>query len=151
MIEGLEIGPDDRVLLLSVSETALALEISGLLKRGLLVGFGEGAALAEGRRATRDCVNVMFQPGLPEEIPWQSGYFTRVIDLERRMHQVEKVAREAARVLAPGGLAYLAGAEVQALRDCGLEELGSAGGLTIFRKPDEKAAEHAIPPLRIVY
>ncbi|MCW5979134.1 MAG: methyltransferase domain-containing protein [Bryobacteraceae bacterium] len=150
MIEALDIGPADRVLLLSAFDAALVRELSRRLERGLLVGLADGAALAEGRRAARNCVNVMFQPGSAEEIPWQDGYFTRVVDTECRWDRPERAGREIARVLAPGGVAFLAGMEGRFLVDSGLEQLPPAGRLAVFQKAKE-TVEQAGQGLRVLY
>ena len=85
-------------------------------------------------RATRDQLNVMFQPGSPEEIPWQDGYFTRVIDLDCNWAYPDKTAGEIARVLASGGLAYLATTEPQHLLNAGLMRVATERGIEIFRR-----------------
>ena len=88
--------------------------------------------LPEARRATRDQLNVMFQPGSPE-IPWRDGYFTRVIDLDCNWAYPDKTAGEITRVLASGGSAYLATTEPQHLLNAGLRPVATERGIEIFQ------------------
>jgi len=76
----------------------------------------------------------MFQPGAPEEIPWSNGFFSVVVDLKGGWSDPRAAAREVARVLAPGGRAYLAHVEPGPLVDAGLSALGAEGELLILEK-----------------
>jgi SAM-dependent methyltransferase len=108
MIEELALRPNDRVLLLSIPEPAVVAEIAARLSAGVVVGLGGDEEVRAARRAARDLENVMFVPAPPEEIPWRDGFFTKVIDWRGGWQNPEQVAREVARVLAPGGQVYLA-------------------------------------------
>lgn len=134
MIEQLELTPAERVLLVSAPDAALVVELAGRLERGVVVGLGAPDEIAPLRRATRHLVNVMFQPGAPEEIPWRDGFFSVVLDL-CGLTRDAAAAREVARVLAPGGRAYLAHVEPALLRDAGLVALAAEGDLLVFEKP----------------
>lgn len=136
MIDRLDIRPADRVLLVSIPSIELVLELARRLERGSLVGLGSAGEIQAARRATRHLVHVMFQPGSPEEIPWQDGYFSKVIDVAGSWREPAAAAREVARVLAPGGVALVAESRSQELADAGLVALSSEAGLAMFRKPD---------------
>ena len=99
MINASGIRPDDRVLILDISDTAGILELARKLNRGLLVGIGPDDDV---RLVRRDCAaahNVMIVPSDPTgTIPWQDHFFSVVV-----AHSDEAGSREVARVLAPGG------------------------------------------------
>jgi hypothetical protein len=75
------------------------------VKRGLVVGLGSDDAIRAGRRELADLDNVMLIPGggAGDPIPWQDGFFTRVIAPHHR-----EVEPEMLRVTAPGGSIQLA-------------------------------------------
>ena len=135
MIDQLDLRPDDRVLLLAIPEVELVAQIATRLRRGLLVGIGEPEQVHAARQATRDHTNVMFQPGSPDEIPWQNEYFSKVIDLRGAWSQPEMAAREVLRVLAPSGTAILNIPKPETLIPLGLHQEGRAGNLLRLRKP----------------
>ncbi len=135
MIEHLELTPAERVLLVSEPDAALVVELAGRLERGVVVGLGAPEEIAPLRRATRHLVNVMFQPGAPEEIPWRDGFFSVVVDLRGDWTDPAAAAREVARVLAPGGRAYLAHVGPGPLIEAGLVALPAEGDLLVFEKP----------------
>jgi SAM-dependent methyltransferase len=134
MIDRLDIRPADRVLLVSIPQIELVFELARRLERGSLVGLGTFEEIQAARRATRDLVNVMFQPGSPEEIPWQDGFFSKVIDLAGAWRDPAAAAREVARVLAPGGVAFVPESRSQVLLDAGLVVLAAEPALTALRK-----------------
>ena len=135
MIDRLDIRPNDRVLLLSIPEILLVLELADRLERGVIVGLGDAEQVRAARRLARDRVNVMFQPGAPDEIPWQDGFFSKVVDLKGAWERPEETARDVARVLAPGGVACLAVTDAGPLLAAGLEEVQSGETVRILRKP----------------
>ncbi len=134
MIDWLAIRPDDRILLLSIPHIALIRELSARLTAGLVVGLGEGDEVYEARRQVADRVNVMFHPGPPEEIPFRDAFFSKVIDLRCRWRDPARAALETARVLAPGGQAYLAISDAGPLIEAGLEEGDAVAGLRVVRR-----------------
>lgn len=136
MIDRLDIRPADRVLLVSIPAIELVLELARRVEQGSLVGLGNPDEIQAARRATRHLVHVMFQPGSPEEIPWQDGYFSKVVDLRGAWRDPAAAACEVARVLAAGGVAFVPESRFQALVEAGLVAVSSEAGLTIFRKPD---------------
>jgi hypothetical protein len=97
------IRPEDRVLLLGIPGVEVVVAIARSLHRGLLVAIGEDDAVRLARMAACDLDNVMFVPGAPDELPWQDGFFTVVIDTVGRWPDPEKVRREIARVTAAAG------------------------------------------------
>lgn len=135
MIEHLELSPAERVLLVSAPDAAVVVELAGRLERGVVVGLGAPDEIAPLRRATRHLVNVMFQPGAPEEIPWRDGFFSVVLDFRGLWSDPAAAAREVARVLAPGGRAYLAHVRPGPLIEAGLVALAGEGDLLVFEKP----------------
>lgn len=135
MIDRLDLRPTDRLLLLSIPEARLVIELAGRLERGSLVGLGNVEEVQAARSAAREFVNAMFQPGRPEEIPWQNGFFTRVIDVRGGWENPASAAGEIARVLTPGGLAYLSGIDPTPLLEAGLLGVLSGQDFQVFQKP----------------
>ncbi len=96
-----DLAPDDKVLYLGVPDAEAVREFAARLSRGVLVAIDEPEKIGSARREFRDLMNVMFVPGTPDEIPWQDGFFTRVIDTRQGdWPNAQRVAAEVARVLA---------------------------------------------------
>jgi len=133
--EDYEVRADERVLLLTVPPSGLVAALSRRLERGIVVALGEREAVHSARRALREYRNVMFHPGTPTEIPFEDGFFTRIIDFSGGWHEPERVAGEIARALAPGGKAYLRVADSGALVEAGLVESGPGAEIRAFDKP----------------
>ena len=110
MIEQFGIEADDRILVLALAEPELIRQLAAAASRGGIACLGERDVVYEARRAFRDLRNVMCHPGPPDDIPFEDGFFTKVLDTVGRHDQPAVVAGEVARVLAGGGRAYLAGA-----------------------------------------
>ncbi len=89
--------PDDRVLILTLTNLEILHAISNQLPDGLLVGIGSPDEVYEARRALANAENVMFNVATPDEIPWRDCYFTVIIG-----PAIQPTA-ELQRVLAPGG------------------------------------------------
>jgi hypothetical protein len=132
MIDELDIRPDDRVLLVSIPAIELVLEIAARLERGLVVGLGSWDEVRQARKGVRGLTNTMFQPGSPGEIPWQSGYFTTVIDFGGGWLEPRKAASEAARVQAPGGTLWVRRPDHEALSATGLKPSRCTGEIHGF-------------------
>jgi hypothetical protein len=107
MIDRIDIRPSDRVLLLSIPEPAIVAELAARLPAGLIVALGSDDEVREARRASRHLENVMFAPVGTEQIPWQDGFFSVAIAFDRGSDHPDPVASELARVLSPGGRAFL--------------------------------------------
>ncbi len=94
-----DLAPDDKVLSLGIPDSALVRAIAARLSRGVLVALDESEAVRAARREFRDLTNVMFVPGTPDEIPWQDGFFTRVVDTRNgEWARPQNVAAELKRV-----------------------------------------------------
>jgi hypothetical protein len=90
----------DRVLFLSPPEDAFLRDLAAVLSSGLLVVLGSDTQVSEGRRQHSDLDNVMFVTASAEEIPWQDGFFTQVLDPAGLWSNSQKAAQETARVRA---------------------------------------------------
>jgi len=76
----IDFAPDDKVLYLGIPDSAVIRAAAARLTRGILVAMDDAARVRAARREFHDFTNVMFVPGLPDEIPWKDGFFTRVVD-----------------------------------------------------------------------
>lgn len=85
----------DRVLVLSLADTS---GIRALTSGEALVGVGSAEEIRAARREFADLDNVMFVTGSRDEIPWQTQWFTLIVDAEGGA-----ATEEMLRVLAPGG------------------------------------------------
>ena len=135
MIQRLDVQPNDRILLLSIPGVALVIELAERAEGGIVVALGGDEEVYAARRATRDHENIMFVPATAGEIPWQEGFFSKVVDFQGGTGQSALMVREIVRVLAPGGLACLSALDVQPFVVAGLVEVSSEEGLHILRKP----------------
>jgi hypothetical protein len=100
----------DRVLFLTLPDAKTIRSVAEGVTRGLVVGIGPDEAVRETRRALADVDNVMLMPaGAPgDPIPWQDGFFTKVVAIHH--HEVEG---EMLRVTAPGGVIYLSDRRIE--------------------------------------
>jgi hypothetical protein len=92
----------DRVLFLTAPEDGFLRALAARLTSGLLVVLGSDDEIREGRRKYASLDNVMFVAASAEEIPWQDGFFTQVLDPAGSWGNSSKAAMEIARVLALG-------------------------------------------------
>jgi hypothetical protein len=96
---GIEFAADDKVLFLGIPDVAVIRGVAARLTRGVLVAIDDAERVRAARREFRDLANAMFVPGSPDEIPWQDGFFTRVIDTrEGDWPNPRRVAEEMRRV-----------------------------------------------------
>lgn len=132
----IEVQPGDRVLLLSIPEASFIRGLASELPSGIVIGLGSNEEAGEARRATGDLENTMFTPGSPADIPWQDGFFSKAIDFTCGWSDPEKALRELARVLSPGGVAYLAfsGLGTTAAPDTLFTELAPAGAFRVLQR-----------------
>jgi hypothetical protein len=65
-----------------------------------LVVLGSDDEVGRGRRRHADLDNVMFVAASAEDIPWQDGFFTQVLDPVGLWANSAKAAQETARVQA---------------------------------------------------
>ncbi len=86
----------ERIAVLGLSDTSGLREAAA--RAFLVVGIGDEDQVRAARRAFADLDNVMFTEGSRDEIPWQNGNFTRIVDQEGG-----EATLEMHRVLAPGG------------------------------------------------
>jgi ubiquinone/menaquinone biosynthesis C-methylase UbiE len=91
----------DRVLFLSPPEDGFLHAVATRLTAGLVVVLGSDDQVSHGRRQHSSLDNVMFVAASAEEIPWQDGFFTQVIDPAGLWTDSPKAALESARVLSP--------------------------------------------------
>jgi SAM-dependent methyltransferase len=97
------IHPEDRVLLLGIPAPDVVASMSRDLTQGLLVAMGTEGEVAEARRNARELDNVMFVVWSDAAIPWRDEFFTIVVDLVEHHADPAAIAKEIARVTAPGG------------------------------------------------
>jgi SAM-dependent methyltransferase len=100
----LNLQADDRVLLLALPPATELLGIATALTEGLLVGLAPAEQVYAASKTVTDFENTMFAPADPEGIiPWRDHFFTVIF-----APHLEVATDEIRRVLAPGGIAYLA-------------------------------------------
>ena len=133
VIDLIEVRPHDRILDLGCGEGASTRRLARLAFDGLALGVDPSDDnVRQARRLSVEIENVMFVPGLPNEIPWQQDFFSIVF-----AHQpvAEPVVREVFRVLAPGGRAFLLQSGSELLAAAGFETVRShalpGGGVVV--------------------
>ena len=95
-----DLNPAERILLLGAPGAEELRAIAASLSAGLVVVLGNDEEVRLGRLELRDLHNVMFVPAAPDEIPWQDGFFDRVVDTKGGSRaDPERIAREVRRVL----------------------------------------------------
>jgi len=70
------------------------------LTAGLVVVLGSDNEVSQGRKQHSSLDNVMFVAASAEDIPWQDGFFTQVLDPKGLWADSPKAASETARVRA---------------------------------------------------
>ena len=95
--------PDERVLFLSIPPAALVEEAAKGVPHGIVVVIGSRDQVYDARAQLAHLENVMVVPATPDNIPWQDGFFSCVVDVTGLANEDPLVAREVKRVLAEGG------------------------------------------------
>jgi hypothetical protein len=137
MLAGVSLELGDRVLFLSIPDLPLLMECAAAVPRGIVVAMGAREAVYAVRAACAHLENVMVTPATPDEIPWQESFFSWVIETSGGWTMEAIIAREIARVLAPGGAAWLAGVDWLPLIEAGLFEAESGASHRVLRKAGE--------------
>ena len=78
-----DLNPAERVLFLGAPGVTELRTIAASLSAGLVVVLGNDEEVRSGRQELQDLFNVMFVPAPPDEIPWQDGFFDRVVDTKQ--------------------------------------------------------------------
>ena len=95
--------PDDRVLFLSIPPPRIAEQTAISVPRGIVVILADREQIYDTRARLAHLENVMVVPATPDEIPWQDGFFSRIVDALDLVNQDPQIAREVKRVLSEGG------------------------------------------------
>jgi SAM-dependent methyltransferase len=110
LIERMNVQPRDRILDVGCGEGRASRLLAGLVPEGLVVGVDiSGEMVRQARVQSTQCENLMFIPGEVQEIPWQEGFFSKVlcVDSFYYFENPEKALREIHRVLSPGGSLWI--------------------------------------------
>jgi hypothetical protein len=136
MFEGIELDPGDRVLFLTIPDTGFLYECAALLTSGIAVAIGPREEVYHARAIAASLDNVMIAPATADDIPWQDGFFSWIIDTRGGWPLDSLAARELFRVLAPSGRAWLTNLDVAPLVNLGLRD-AARPGYNLLTKPGE--------------
>jgi len=105
ILQSLHLCPDDQILDLGCGDGWLCRTLSTFCPEGAIVGLDISDNIV--RRAREQSVgseNILYTPGVAEEIPWAEDYFSRVISVESAYYwsSPENALREIFRVIKPG-------------------------------------------------
>lgn len=127
ILDLIEIAPGDRILHIGCGDGAMTRRLAGLAPSGLTVGVDESDEMVrQARKLSIEMPNLMFVLGSTEEIPWKEDFFSLLL-CEGGGAPAGRAAGEMARVLAPGGRAYIVG------RGAGWPELLAEAGFDPVR------------------
>jgi len=110
MLALIQFNPEDRVLDVGCGTGWLVRRIAPLVSAGLAAGIDVSDAMI--RRAeslSAGLPNVVFARGGADIIPWDRGYFAKVLSVESAYYWPDPAegVREISRVLSPGGAAWI--------------------------------------------
>ena len=128
-IERMDIQDRDRILEVGCGEGWAARLLARLMPEGLVVGLDVSDEMIHNARfKSAHLENLMFLHGEAKEIPWQSGFFTKVLCVESFYYfeNPEQALREIFRVMSPGGSVWI------------LNHLSQENALSLGRLPDLK-------------
>jgi ubiquinone/menaquinone biosynthesis C-methylase UbiE len=105
LIERMNIGPRDRILDAGCGEGWLSRLLADLVPEGLVVGLDAASdAIHAARSQSATAENLIYVWGEAENIPWQEGFFSRVICVDSLpcFDDPHRALAELHRVLTPG-------------------------------------------------
>jgi arsenite methyltransferase len=110
LIDRLRLAPDDNVLDVGCGAGWLERLLAEQLPDGRVVGVDvSDEMICRARQRHADLENVLFAIGEVEGLPWDAGFFTRVVSVESAYYWPDPAAalREMFRVLQEGGSAWM--------------------------------------------
>jgi SAM-dependent methyltransferase len=110
MLALIEFKPQDKVLDVGCGTGWLVRRIAPLVSAGLAAGMDVSDAMVGRAQAlSAQLPNVVFACGGVDAIPWESGYFAKVVSVESAYYWPDPAqgVREIFRVLSPGGAAWI--------------------------------------------
>jgi ubiquinone/menaquinone biosynthesis C-methylase UbiE len=105
LIKRMNIGPRDRILDAGCGEGWLARLLARLVTEGLVVGLDSSSdAIHAARSQSTSIENLIYVWGEAENIPWQEGFFSRVLCVDSLPYFADphRALAELHRVLSPG-------------------------------------------------
>ena len=110
MLALIEFKPQDKVLDVGCGTGWLVRRMAPLVSAGLAAGVDvSDAMLRRAEALSAQLLNVVFARGRADAIPWDSGFFTKVLSVESAYYWPDPARglSEIFRVLAPGGSAWI--------------------------------------------
>ncbi|MFQ5777011.1 MAG: class I SAM-dependent methyltransferase [Terriglobia bacterium] len=110
MLAGMEFAPEDKILDLGCGTGWLSAILADKVPRGQVIGIDlSDEMIRQARKRYADHVNLMFNAGSAEDIPWDFDFFNKVVSVESAYYWPEpaQAFREIFRVLRPGGSAHI--------------------------------------------